>query len=56
MKKSTNTSKRKSGTKPDTSLHLGQERRAWLKAHNGIQPTIMRLIDDAMKSQPRLSG
>ena len=41
---------RATGTAPDTSLHLGQERRIWLKAHSGIQPTITRLIDDAMKS------
>jgi len=50
MKKSTNTSKRKSGTKPDTSLHLGQERRAWLQKQGGIQPTINRLIDKAMSA------
>ena len=40
----------KSGTAPDTSLCLGDERRAWLQKHGGVQPTIMRLIDDAMKS------
>jgi len=38
------------GTPPDTSLHLGDARRAWLKDHGGIQPTITHLIDDAMKS------
>jgi len=37
------------GTPPDTSLHLGDERRAWLKSHGGIQPTIAKLIDDVMK-------
>lgn len=39
---------RKAGTKPDTSLYLGDERRAWLKQQEGIQPTIQRLIDGAM--------
>lgn len=38
------------GTAPDTSLHLGNERRAWLQEQGGIQPIITRLIDDAMKS------
>lgn len=38
-----------SGTIPDTSLHLGDERRAWLQEQGGIQPTITRLIDEAMK-------
>jgi len=37
------------GTPPDTSLHLGDDRRAWLQAQGGIQPTIVKLIDDAMK-------
>lgn len=36
------------GTKPDTSIYLGPERRAWLKAHGGIQPTIHKMIDAAM--------
>lgn len=40
--------KRKPGTAPDTSLHLGQERRAWLKENGGIQPKIMELIDREM--------
>lgn len=38
-----------SGTAPDTSLHLGAERRAWLMAQGGIQPVIIRLIDAAMR-------
>ena len=37
-----------SGTKPDTSLYLGEKRKAWLQANGGIQPTIQRLIDAAM--------
>ena len=36
------------GTAPDTSLYLGPERRAWMIEQGGIQPTIRRLIDDAM--------
>ena len=35
------------GTAPDTSLALGKERRAWLQAQGGIQPTIYKLIDSA---------
>ena len=35
------------GTAPDTSLHLGSERRAWLAEQGGIQPTIVKLIDSA---------
>jgi hypothetical protein len=38
------------GTPPDTSLHLGNDRRVWLQKQGGIQPTIIHLIDDAMKS------
>jgi hypothetical protein len=38
------------GTPPDTSLHLGSERRAWLKYYGGIQPVICRLIDAARSS------
>jgi len=38
------------GTAPDTSLHLGDERRAWLKANGGLQPTINRLVDAAMQA------
>jgi hypothetical protein len=37
-----------SGTAPDTSLWLGAERKAWLTSQGGIQPTIHRLIDEAM--------
>lgn len=37
------------GTPPDTSLFLGDERRAWLKSQGGIQPTIQKLIDEAMR-------
>lgn len=48
MKKSSPKPKRKSGTRPDTSLHLGQERRDWLKKNGGIQPIIMKLIDREM--------
>jgi len=40
------------GTRPDTSLYLGDERRAWLKDHGGIQPTIHTMIDRAMKRNP----
>lgn len=36
------------GTKPDTSLWLGEDRKHWLAEHGGIQPTIQRLIDEAM--------
>ncbi len=36
-----------SGTKPDTSIFLGEERKSWLKFQGGIQPTIQKLIDDA---------
>lgn len=38
------------GTPPDTSLHLGDERKEWLRQQGGIQPTIIRLIDEAMQS------
>lgn len=37
-----------SGTAPDTSLHLGSQRKQWLAEQGGIQPTIQRLIDGAM--------
>lgn len=37
-----------SGTKPDTSLHLGSKRKSWLSSNGGIQPTIQRLVDSAM--------
>jgi len=40
------------GTAPDTSLWLGNTRRAWLKGHGGIQPTIHAMIDRAMKRNP----
>ena len=40
-----------SGTKPDTSLFLGEERKRWLAEHGGIQPTIHRLIDEAMSRE-----
>lgn len=40
--------RKRPGTKPDTSLFLGPDRRAWLQSHGGIQPTIQRLIDEAM--------
>lgn len=39
------------GTKPDTSLFLGADRRQWLKEQGGIQPTIHRLIDEARGRQ-----
>jgi len=41
--------KRSPGTAPDTSLYLGDRRRAWLRDQGGIQPTINRLIDQAMQ-------
>jgi len=37
-----------SGTKPDTSLFLGPERKKWLTDQGGVQPTIQRLVDEAM--------
>ena len=37
------------GTAPDTSLHLGADRKEWLRQQGGIQPTIIRLIDEAMR-------
>lgn len=40
------------GTSPDTSLWLGDKRRAWLKEHGGIQPTVQAMIDKAMKRNP----
>ncbi len=40
-----------SGTPPDTSIYLGPERRAWLKAQGGIQPTIHRLVDQARQGE-----
>jgi hypothetical protein len=40
--------RRAAGTPPDTSLHLGDARRAWLKDNGGIQPTIQAMIDQAM--------
>jgi len=40
------------GTAPDTSLHLGDARRAWLKSRGGYQPTIRAMIDRAMKRNP----
>lgn len=38
----------KPGTKPDTSIHLGAERKAWLQSQGGVQATIKKLIDEAM--------
>jgi len=38
-----------SGTPPDTSLFLGSKRKEWLMRQGGIQPTIKRLIDQAMQ-------
>jgi hypothetical protein len=40
------------GTPPDTSLFLGDERRAWLKSHGGLQPAICAMVDRAMKRNP----
>jgi cyclophilin family peptidyl-prolyl cis-trans isomerase len=42
----------KPGTAPDTSLWLGEERRAWLKKNGGIQPMIHAIVDRAMKRNP----
>ena len=39
------------GTRPDTALHLGAQRRAWLKARGGLQPGIVALIDAAMQKE-----
>jgi len=39
------------GTRPDTALHLGDQRRAWLKARGGLQPGIVALIDAAMQAE-----
>ena len=41
-----NVLRRTRGTAPDTSLYLGEERRAWLKERGGIQPTINQMIDN----------
>lgn len=41
--------RKQSGTAPDTSLLLGPDRRDWLQSQGGIQPTIQRLIDQAMQ-------
>jgi len=38
-----------SGTAPDTSLHLGSKRKQWLAEQGGIQPTVARLVDEAMQ-------
>jgi len=40
---------RRGGTAPNTSLHLSDEQRQWLKQQGGIQPTIQRLIDERMQ-------
>jgi len=39
----------RSGTAPNTSLWLDDAQRAWLQGQGGIQPTIRRLIDEAMR-------
>jgi hypothetical protein len=39
------------GTRPDTALHLGDQRRTWLKARGGLQPGIVALIDAAMQAE-----
>lgn len=39
---------KRGGAKPDTSLWLGDDRKAWLREHGGIQPIIHALIDRAM--------
>lgn len=41
---------KKPGAKPNTSLYLSDEHRSWLQDQGGIQPTIRRLIDNAMRS------
>ncbi len=46
--------KHKSGTRPDTSLYLGDHRRSWLIRQGGIQPTIHRLIDEAMSQNNKI--
>lgn len=38
----------RSGTAPNTSLWLDDAQRAWLASQGGIQPTIRRLIAEAM--------
>lgn len=48
LDKYADTPKKTSGTAPDSSLHLGEKRKDWLRKQGGIQPTIHRLIDDAM--------
>jgi hypothetical protein len=48
--------RKSSGTAPDTSLYLGQERRAWLAEQGGIQPTIQRLIDEAKMDYSKLAS
>lgn len=41
--------KHAAGTRPDTSLYLGDARRSWLTRQGGIQPTIQQLVDAAMR-------
>ncbi len=43
------------GTPPDTSIHLGPERRAWLKRQGGIQSTIHKMVDQAMNEDKILA-
>jgi hypothetical protein len=43
--------KRRPGVRPDTSLYLGEDRRAWLQQQGGIQPTIQQLIDREMQQR-----
>lgn len=50
MKNKTTKKKQKRGTSPNTSLHLSDAQKAWLRENGGIQPTIRRLIDEAMKT------
>lgn len=52
-KRTTTTKRRAVGTPPDTSLHLGDARRAWLKENGGIQPTICAMVDRAMKRETK---
>jgi len=41
--------KQTGGTAPNTSLYLTDDQKQWLRDNGGIQPTIKRLIDEAMK-------
>lgn len=41
---------RRAGAKPNTSLYLSDDLKTWLRENGGIQPTITKLIRQAMQS------